>query len=66
MKQGVTKQEFIESFEQTLKLTRIGVESLVLKDDDTLTVTYRDGYYKNINIALNSAKAIIEDVMRRL
>ena len=66
MRQGVTKQEFIESFEQTLKLTRIGVESLVLKDDDTLTVTYRGGYSKDINIALNSARAIIEDVMRRL
>lgn len=66
MRQGVTKQEFIESFEQTLKLTRIGVESLVLKDNDTLTVTYRGGHSKDINIALNSARAIIEDVMRRL
>lgn len=67
MKKGVSKLEFVKSLEETLKLTRVGIKELLLKDDgNTITVVYQNGYERDINIAMNSALAIIEDVVTRL
>ena len=43
MKTGVTKEQFIKSLEQTLKLTRAGVESLELADEETVVIHYKGG-----------------------
>lgn len=64
MKTGVTKEQFIKSLEQTLKLTRAGVESLELADEETVGIHYEGGGKRPVNIALDSATAIIRDVAR--
>ena len=64
MKTGVTKEQFIKSLEQTLKLTRAGVESLELADEETVVIYYEGGGKRPVNIALDSATAIIRDVAR--
>lgn len=64
MKTGVTKEQFIKSLEQTLKLTRAGVESLELADEETVVIHYEGGGKRPVNIALDSATAIIRDVAR--
>lgn len=62
MKHGVTKEQFIKSLEDTLKLTRAGVDRLELVDDDTVVIYYEGGGKRPVNIALDSATAIIRDV----
>ncbi len=64
MKHGVTKEQFIKSLEDTLKLTRAGVDRLELVDDDTVVIHYEGGGKRPVNIALDSATAIIRDVAR--
>lgn len=64
MRSGVTKEQFIKSLEQTLKLTRAGVESLKLADEDTVIIHYEGGGKRSVNIALDSATAILRDVAR--
>lgn len=64
MKHGVTKEQFIKSLEDTLKLTRAGVDRLELVDDDTVVIYYEGGGKRPVNIALDSATAIIRDVTR--
>ena len=66
MKQGVSKKEFVERLGEVLSLTREGVESLVLKDKDTVIVVYEGGYEKEVNIAMNSAIAIVRDVAKNI
>lgn len=62
MKHGVTKEQFIKSLEDTLKLTRAEVDRLELVDDDTVVIHYEGGGKRPVNIALDSATAIIRDV----
>lgn len=62
MRTGITKKQFIKSLEQTLKLTRAGVKSLELVDDETIIIHYEGGGKRPVNIALDSATAIIRDV----
>lgn len=64
MKTGVIKEQFIKSLEQALKLTRAGVESLELADEETVVIHYKGGGKRPVNIALDSATAIIRDVAR--
>lgn len=52
MKHGVTKEQFIKSLEDTLELV----------DDDTVVIHYEGGGKRPVNIALDSATAIIRDV----
>ena len=62
MRTGITKKQFIKSLEQTLRLTRAGVKSLELVDDETIIILYEGGGKRPVNIALDSATAIIRDV----
>lgn len=64
MKAGVSKQQFIEALEDVLKLTREQVDHLELLDEDTVVIFYEGGGTRRVNIALNSAMAIIRDVAR--
>jgi len=66
MKEGVSKKEFIESLESTLKLTRESVTKLELKDDETVLIHFKGGYIKSVNITCNSAMAIVRDVARTI
>ena len=62
MRTGITKKQFIKSLEQTLRLTRAGVKSLELVDDETIIIHYEGGGKRPVHIALDSATAIIRDV----
>ena len=62
MRTGITKKQFIKSLEQTLRLTRAGVKSLELVDDETIIIHYEGGGKRPVNIVLDSATAIIRDV----
>ena len=62
MRTGITKKQFIKSLEQTLRLTRAGVKSLELVDDETIIIHSEGGGKRPVNIALDSATAIIRDV----
>ena len=62
MRTGVTKKQFIKSLEHTLRLTRAGVKSPELVDNETVIIHYEGGGKRPVNIALDSATAIIRDV----
>lgn len=62
MKAGVTKERFIEKYSELLFMTREGVSHLELVDDETVVIHYKGGSEKKVNIACDSALAIIKDV----
>lgn len=66
MKKGVTKQEFIDKYSELLSMTREGIERLELLDDDFVDIIYNDGYKKKVDIACNSAMAIIRDIAKKI
>ena len=66
MKAGVSKKEFIEEYRKVLSMTREGVSHLELPDDETVVICYKNGYERKVNIACNSAMAIIRDVARHM
>lgn len=66
MKKGVTKQEFINKYSELLSMTREGIERLELLDDDFVDIIYNDGYKKKVDIACNSAMAIIRDIAKKI
>lgn len=70
MKEGITKQEFIKSLENTLKLTRAGdsIDRLELEGacQNYVLVVFKDGYRKFVDINCDSGIAIITDVVKRL
>ena len=66
MKNGITKEELIESLEATLKLTREEIACLDLRDEDTVVVYYTNGCSAAVNIAADSGIAIIRDVCRHI
>ena len=67
MKPGVTKQQLIQSLEDTLKLTREEIVSLELtsrhEPEDTVIIHFKGGD-KAVNIHCVSGLAIIRDVSR--
>ena len=62
MKAGVTKERFIDKYSDLLIMTRLDVERLELVDDETVVIHYNGGFEKKVNIACDSALAIIKDV----
>ena len=68
MKAGVTKQEFIDEYSKLLRMTREGIDRLELKDDETVIIHYipKYGHQTNVNIAADSAMAIIRDVAKHI
>lgn len=66
MKEGITKERFIEKYSELLFMTREGVSHLELQDEETVVICYKEGYKKTVNIACNSAMAIIRDVARQI
>lgn len=66
MKKGVTKQEFIDQYAILLRMTREDVSGLLLVDDETIIILYKNGCQKIVNIAADSGISIIRDVARRV
>lgn len=66
MKAYVSKEELVKSLEATLKLTREEIESLELKNQDTVLINFEGGSTKTVNIACNSGIAIIRDVAKAI
>lgn len=66
MKAYVSKEELVKSLEATLKLTREEIESLELKDQDTVLIHFEGGGTKTVNIACNSGIAIIRDIAKAI
>lgn len=67
MKEGITKKEFIDKYTELLRMTREGISFLELQDDETVIIHYENSFYtKKVNIACNSAIAIIKDVAKQI
>jgi hypothetical protein len=58
-----SKKELLSSLEFTLKLTGMGIDTLELKDEETVIIHYESGGSKPVNIACDSHIAIIKDVI---
>ena len=60
----MNKSEFVKSFEAVLRNANVDVVSLDLIDDDHVEITYKGGGKRKINIACDSYKAIMIDVLK--
>ena len=58
------KKEFVKAFESVLRNANVDVVSLDLIDDDHVEITYKGGKKRNVNIACDSHKAIMIDVLK--
>ena len=63
------KKEIVKALKEVLVFTMAGenISDLVLsKNQDTVTVFYKNGHFKTVNIEADSGVAIIQDVARSL
>ena len=63
------KKEIIRRLKEVLIITRAGEDILDLtlsKNQDKVTVFYKNGHFKIVNIEADSGVAIIQDVVRSL
>ena len=60
----MNKSEFVKSFEAVLRNANVDVVSLDLIDDEHVEITYKGGGKRKINIACDSYKAIMIDVLK--
>ena len=58
------KSEFVKSFESVLRNANVDVVSLDLIDDEHVEITYKGGGNRKVNIACDSYKAIMIDVLK--
>ena len=58
------KKDFIKSFETVLRNANVDVISLDLIDDEHVEITYKGGGKRKVNIACDSYKAIMVDVLK--
>lgn len=56
------KRAFIVRLKLCLLEANVGLADLKLLDDETVEVTYTNGYKRKINIAMDSRIAIVRDV----
>ena len=61
----MSKQDFISILEITLISASLEVTALTLLDDDTVMITFRNGYTKKVCIECDSYAAIVLDVTRK-
>ena len=66
MKKGFSKEDLVNSLEETILMTREDIVALELENQETVIVKYESGYKKNINIACNSGIAIIRDIAKNI
>ena len=60
----MNKSEFVKSFESVLRNANVDVVSLDLIDDEHVEITYKGGGKRKINIACDSYKASMVDVLK--
>ena len=60
----MNKSEFVKSFESVLRNANVDVVNLDLIDDEHVEITYKGGRKRKINIACDSYKAIMIDVLK--
>ena len=58
------KKDFIKSFEAVLRNANVGVINLDLVDDEHVEITFVGGGKRKVNIACDSYKAIMIDVLK--
>lgn len=61
----MNKVDFIAVFEATLLCANLEVAALTLVDNDTVRITFRNGYTKDVCIECDSYAAIVLDVTRK-
>lgn len=60
------KQEFLNTLQILLIKADVNVKSLELTDEETVKLTFLNGYTKRIDIAADSRLAIIKDVVNNI
>ena len=60
----MNKNEFVKAFEVILRNSNVDVIGLNLIDDEHVEITYKGGGKRKINIACDSYKAIMIDVLK--
>ena len=60
----MNKSEFIKAFESVLRNANVDVVSLDLIDDEHVEITYKGGGKRKVNIAYDSYKSIMIDVLK--
>lgn len=60
----LSKQSFVRAFGVLLTYTNLNVVSADLVDEETVVVTFKTGYKKEVNIACDSWATIIIDVIK--
>ena len=58
------KREFIKAFESVLRNANVDVTNLDLIDDEHVEVTYNGGGKRTVNIACDSYKSIMTDILK--
>ncbi len=61
----MSKEDFISILEVTLISANLEVAALTLLDNDTVMITFRNGYTKKVCIECDSYAAIVLDVTRK-
>lgn len=61
----MSKEDFISIFELTLISANLDVAGLSLLDNDTVLITFKNGYTKKVCIECDSFASIVLDVTRR-
>lgn len=60
----IDRQSFVENFGKLLSQTREGVIGCSLDDSDCVTIHFRNGYTRRVNVRHDSYAAIIKDVIQ--
>ena len=60
----MNKSEFVKAFESVLRNANVDVVSLDLTDDEHVEFTYKGGGKRKVNIACDSYKAIMVDILK--
>ena len=58
------KKDFIKAFEAVLRNANVDVTNLDLIDDEHVEITYKGGGRRTVNIACDSYKSIMIDVLK--
>lgn len=58
------KKEFIKAFESVLRNANVDVINLDLVDDEHVEIAYKGGGKRKVNIACDSYKSIMIDVLK--
>ena len=60
----MNKSEFVKLFESVLRNANVDVVSLDLIDDEHVEIAYKGGGKRKVNIACDSYKSIMIDVLK--